>query len=265
MIKLYLDREMKRWQQAMGQVAGGQGGADAVHQLRMRSRRFREGLRLVGCNSRMLSRFNHSLGPPRDVEMLCQRLAEMAEATAGRDRLQKLFARQRLAQRKALAHRLRSASVRHLSQSMQAAAQTISLDEMEEKELTGEGLRKAYHRLRRLWKERPTHVKKHYLHALRRAIRKLRYAAEFLAPLGGKRVRRLAKRAVPWQQLLGDYHDAIIAQRLLRRTRSDEARVLVPQFRISEREIARKFWKKWRRKGWHKLRSQSKKAIKSLH
>jgi len=53
-------------------------------------------------------------------------------------------------------------------------------------------------------------------HALRIRTKRLRYAVEFVGPVYGKRARRLARRLVALQDLLGDHQDALVAVDRLR-------------------------------------------------
>lgn len=55
------------------------------------------------------------------------------------------------------------------------------------------------------------------LHEVRKAAKRLRYAAESATPVFGKQAGRLAKCAKELQTLLGDHHDTSVARDLLRR------------------------------------------------
>ena len=54
------------------------------------------------------------------------------------------------------------------------------------------------------------------LHEVRKAAKRLRYAAESARPVFGKRAKRLAKRAKRLQQLLGEHQDSVLAREALR-------------------------------------------------
>jgi CHAD domain-containing protein len=54
------------------------------------------------------------------------------------------------------------------------------------------------------------------LHRARRAYKRARYAAEVLRPVAGKPARRLAKRLTGLQDLLGAHQDSIVTRQLLR-------------------------------------------------
>ena len=61
------------------------------------------------------------------------------------------------------------------------------------------------------------------LHSVRKAAKRLRYAAETARPVTGKRIRRIGKQAKRVQSVLGDHHDAVITRAALRRLARDEA------------------------------------------
>jgi CHAD domain-containing protein len=59
------------------------------------------------------------------------------------------------------------------------------------------------------------------LHEVRKAAKRLRYAAESATPAFGKQARRLARSAKQLQTVLGDHHDTVVARDLLRRVGVD--------------------------------------------
>lgn len=61
------------------------------------------------------------------------------------------------------------------------------------------------------------------LHDVRKAAKRLRYAAETARPVTGKSIRRIGKAAKRVQSVLGDHHDAVITRSTLRRLALDEA------------------------------------------
>ena len=54
------------------------------------------------------------------------------------------------------------------------------------------------------------------LHEVRKAAKRLRYAAESVGPVFGKRAKRLAARAEAVQEHLGEHQDTLVARRMLR-------------------------------------------------
>ncbi|MFC7595967.1 CHAD domain-containing protein [Terrabacter sp. GCM10028922] len=69
--------------------------------------------------------------------------------------------------------------------------------------------------------DRDEHVTR--LHSVRKAAKRLRYAAETAAPVTGKRISRTGKHAKRIQSVLGDHHDAVITRATLRHLALDEA------------------------------------------
>jgi CHAD domain-containing protein len=61
------------------------------------------------------------------------------------------------------------------------------------------------------------------LHEVRKAAKRLRYAAETAAPVSGKKVWRIGRRAKRVQSALGDHHDAVMTRATLRHLALDEA------------------------------------------
>jgi CHAD domain-containing protein len=83
------------------------------------------------------------------------------------------------------------------------------------------------------------------LHALRIRGKRLRYAAELAAPVGGKRVQKLIKATKGLQDVLGDHQDAVIAEQEVRRLLAElgeeiEVNVVFVAGRLVERERARR-------------------------
>lgn len=68
----------------------------------------------------------------------------------------------------------------------------------------------------RVWKDTEEPVRKeHHLHQVRKAAKRLRYAAETAQPVFGKRALRLAARAEALQELLGEHQDTVVARAVL--------------------------------------------------
>lgn len=83
------------------------------------------------------------------------------------------------------------------------------------------------------------------LHALRIRGKRLRYAAELAAPMGGKQVQKLIKATKDLQDVLGDHQDAVVAEQELRRLLEElgepvETDVVFVAGRLVERERARR-------------------------
>jgi CHAD domain-containing protein len=115
-------------------------------------------------------------------------------------------------------------------------------------------LARPWRRLRRAARALDGDSRDEDLHRLRILCKRLRYAAEAVAPVAGKRARRLARGARRLQDVLGEHQDATIAEAWLRRTAADASpaeafaagEAYARQMVVAER--ARQDWPKaWRR------------------
>jgi len=70
--------------------------------------------------------------------------------------------------------------------------------------------------VRRMEKADDTAERDHELHEVRKAAKRLRYAAESAEPVLGSEATELAKRAEQVQEVLGDHQDSVVARDLLR-------------------------------------------------
>jgi CHAD domain-containing protein len=77
------------------------------------------------------------------------------------------------------------------------------------------GVRHEHRRARKIVRTLPEHPTDAQLHALRRAVRNGRYAAELAAAGGDRKARRYAKRAKGLQGVLGAHQDAVVATAML--------------------------------------------------
>ena len=77
-------------------------------------------------------------------------------------------------------------------------------------------IKKAFRRLRQRGKGIKAMPRPEDLHALRMRAKRLRYLLEFLTELSGKPGRRLVRRLTALQNLLGSYHDAVVAADIAR-------------------------------------------------
>jgi CHAD domain-containing protein len=95
------------------------------------------------------------------------------------------------------------------------------------------------------------------LHEVRKAAKRLRYAAEAAEPVAGRKAARMAKRAHKLQQILGLHQDSVVARKLLadlgaRAFRSGENGFTYGRLHAQEEALAdrseakfRKAWKKF--------------------
>jgi triphosphatase len=89
-------------------------------------------------------------------------------------------------------------------------------------------LKKAFRRLLRRGRQVRTAPTPEDLHALRIRAKRLRYLLEFLREVTGKPGRRLVKQLVRLQDLLGAYHDAVVAAEFVRLYVEGQGRTVEP-------------------------------------
>ncbi len=212
---------------------------DAVHRMRVATRRMRSALQVFG---RVIERdrarrltaelkwLADVLGPARDLEVLRERFDQAtaalpAEEVAGpvEQRFTRYFAR-----REAVA----ADDVRAALDDPRYFALLDDIDALlTDPPLTRRGRRparrelpgligrvdaKVTRRMRRADQQRPGPARDAALHEVRKAAKRLRYATEVALPVLGKPARRFRKRVKPVQQLLGEHHDAVVSRPVLR-------------------------------------------------
>ncbi len=208
-------------------------GTVPVHQMRVAVRRARSALSIfppvedtvvLTRGADALRALGHILGPARDWDVFMTETAPPVEAVLpDQPNLRSLLragARRRHAARAALSAYLTGAEFRLLSIEMAClAAAEWTLPETEPPPLTAF----AAGVLRSRWKKL-LHVGKSLealdnpaLHGLRLKAKRLRYAAEFFAPLfPGKATQRFIRRLSILQERLGVFNDTTVAETLLR-------------------------------------------------
>ncbi|HWG74634.1 MAG TPA: CYTH and CHAD domain-containing protein [Acidimicrobiales bacterium] len=88
------------------------------------------------------------------------------------------------------------------------------------------------------------------LHEVRIMAKRLRYACEAVAPVAGKAARRTAKDAAALQSVLGDHHDAVVAEGWLRAAARQDGgarSVVTGQLIAGERRVQDDARRQWRR------------------
>lgn len=206
---------------------------EAVHQTRVATRRLRSDLqtfaplledewgRDIGEKLRWLGGL---LGEARDADVLHARLKKRAEALpeddrpAGRKLAAELTSDQGQARAKLLAG---LAEDRYLGvvQTLVEASRSPQLlpDSHQPADSVGPSLlAKPWRKLRREVKALDNPPADDALHEVRIRAKRVRYAAEALAPVLGRRAARFAGAAAELQEILGEHHDAIVTGRLLR-------------------------------------------------
>ncbi|HEX2346133.1 MAG TPA: CHAD domain-containing protein, partial [Gaiellaceae bacterium] len=96
------------------------------------------------------------------------------------------------------------------------------------------------------------------LHDIRIRTKRVRYAAEAVAPLVGRQARAFAAEAARLQEVLGDLNDAVVAERWLREwahgSRSMQGVFTAGELAGLERAAAERSRSRWR-KAWKELSS----------
>ena len=239
---------------------------EAIHQARVGTRRIRSTLRTVrkllepDWNERLRSELKwlaDLLGEVRDADVLEGRLERRVAAlpegdqAAGR-RLWAHLAGQRADAHAALLDALAGPRAARLLDDVIAAVQAPALTERADEpaaEVLPALVAKDHKKLRKRIRKAGQDPDDGTLHKIRIRAKRTRYAAEAATPVAGKPARRLAKAAEDLQDLIGDQHDAVMAEGWLRET-ADQARrpTLVPAGELiaAERAAAAQGRATWR-------------------
>lgn len=111
------------------------------------------------------------------------------------------------------------------------------------------------------------------MHALRIAMKRLRYAVEFLRGLAPKRMGRLAKTASRYQDILGRFNDAVVACGRVRKAVREDDRDKIQAFllgyllacqRLAAMDAKYQFFRRWRAKGAKRLWQAIKSALQKF-
>jgi CHAD domain-containing protein len=212
---------------------------DAVHQMRVTTRRLRAALQAfpmvlpkpattrLRAELRWLGRL---LGDARDAEVLDQRfqaaLADLpAELVVGpaKARVTAYFAPEQAAARQATLRALDSRRYFRLLDDLdgllddppQTAAATAPADEILP-QAVARAYRLTQRRMRRARRAPAGTTREVALHEARKAAKRARYASEATEPVFGKKARRFARQMKAVQSVLGDHQDAVTARGVAR-------------------------------------------------
>jgi CHAD domain-containing protein len=211
---------------------------EAVHDLRSATRRARSALeayrrfynalaiRHLAAELKWLGRV---LGVPRDADVMLDRLRTHAAAlpagsasVAVKDRLEDELGVSRDAAHRKLQMAMVSARYFDLLDALEAFLGNPPVRQGGAEpagEAAGKQVAKAAKRLRRSDKaaRRARRGAEHEtsLHTVRKDAKRLRHVAESAEPVLGKRAAKIAKAAHSLQQILGDFHDSVVARDLL--------------------------------------------------
>ena len=207
---------------------------EQVHQARVATRRLRSDLRTfrdalepdwAGGLRDELKWLGRELGAVRDAEVMRERLGERADVLDAEDRraadalLRRLDDRQTEAREELIRSMREPRYAKLLDALVEGADAPAVLPEVAEAPAS-EALRPA---LEAPWKHLETAMDTagddptdQNLHAARIRAKRVRYAAEAVSPVFGKRARAFAEAAVELQDVLGEHQDAVVAGAWLR-------------------------------------------------
>lgn len=214
------------------------GGAEGVHQMRVAARRLRSVLGTYGDllppgTARLrpeLRWLGSALGAARDAEVMGERLRSLLEEQPEelvvgpvRRRIEgETAARSRQGHREAVAALTSTRYSRLLArlESLQARLADVPPAGQAARGSLGPLLQADVDRLRRRQRAvgtaAGTSAQDHALHEVRKAAKRLRYAAELAQPVHGEHATHLARVAEALQELLGEHQDSVVARELLR-------------------------------------------------
>ncbi|MFZ0492678.1 MAG: CHAD domain-containing protein, partial [Acidimicrobiia bacterium] len=195
----------------------------SVHQARVATRRLRSNLQTFGPLLRKekplrrdLRELGQLLGRVRDRDVFQLRLTSDAEAA---EALRSVWSRRRNSEWDELLHYLESDAFSRLTIELATWVCAPPVRDDGEKpplDVMGPLVRQRWVRLAEL--ARRPELDPPTLHRVRILTKRVRYGAELVAPVAGKRARRFAATAERLQDLLGEYRDATISHGILLRT-----------------------------------------------
>jgi CHAD domain-containing protein len=248
---------------------------EAVHQARVASRRIRSTLRTFSSvlepewTARLRDELRwlaDQLGEVRDADVLLARLeaglagVPEADKASGR-RLLGGLAAERDEARERLIQAMGEDRYASLLDDLVAAAQApavLAEAARPAAEVLVPLAAAAWSKLRKAVRRAGDEPSDEALHKIRIRAKRLRYAVEAVTPVAGKPARRLAKAAADLQDVLGEQHDAVVAEAWLRKAagagRRDQAVVAGELIALQRSSAARdrsrwpKAWKRCSRK-----------------
>jgi CHAD domain-containing protein len=241
---------------------------EGVHQARVSARRLRSDLRTfrtllhpdwAGPLREELRWLGTVLGEARDADVLSERVQGRAELIPATEAPGVANVLEALAQRRKEAHGVVIEALRSeryatlLDRLVEAAHHPMVLPEADAAvtEIVPNLIRGPWEHLRKAVRavgKRPSDVE---LHTIRIRAKRVRYAADALAPIMGKPARRFADAAAGLQTILGEHNDAVVAESWLRAWaaghRSNDAAFAAGMLAGIERAAAQEARYRWRR------------------
>ena len=252
---------------------------EGVHRARVAVRRLRSDLRTFRSLldeawsdpiRRELEWLGDALRDVRDLDVLSERLHEMVGPLAPEDRrrgerLVKRVRGQRTRSRERLMADLRSDRYRSLLQRLVEAASTPGVRDEDAARPAWEAMEpliaRPWRHLARACRDLGEDSPDEDLHAARIRAKRVRYAAEALAPMMGRRARTFARAAEELQEVLGRHQDAVVTAAWLREAaRAAPSTGLVAGLLIGREELERADARRRWRKAWKALRRSKKRT-----
>ncbi|HWT05173.1 MAG TPA: CHAD domain-containing protein [Xanthomonadales bacterium] len=246
-------------------------GEEIVHHARVAVRRLRSDLRTFlsvfdaawACALReRLSWLQDVLSAARDADVLIAGLRRRSETLSDADRrdvdeLLRTFRAEREAAYECIGVMLRDERYVPLLQDLVDAANRPPLTAEADERACGAIpaiIGDAWSTLRKRVRRRTRPPSERELHGIRIAAKRVRYAAEAVAPVAGRPARTLARAAERLQTVLGDEHDSVVACRRLRELAGEPHAFLAGELaalenlaRLEARATWRKAWRKAKR------------------
>src|SRR5258708_7246411 len=188
---------------------------NAVHDMRVAGRKLRAALKpfkkFLPASSKPIDRglfaIGTLLGTARDLDV---HLAYIARGPAGLASYRKDCVEQLRQARREVQEALRATSFYRLNETIEALWKGKLLDaERPANSAAHKLLKKQYRKLRKASKSLKTDSADAKLHRIRRALRRMRYAAQFFEPLGKPALQKIAAKLGKWQDLLGYRQDRL--------------------------------------------------------
>jgi CHAD domain-containing protein len=217
---------------------------DAVHQMRVATRRLRSALatyrRLLDREvaerlSGELKWLGEMLGPVRDLEVIREHLAGLVDSEPRslvigpvRERIVSTLDRERNAARQRMVDGLTSARYLQLIDSLDHGAEAVNGKRARRpaRKMLPVELRRTHRRMRRrLHAALSAEPRRDELfHEVRKAAKRVRYAADSASEALGTKAEKLAKRMEEGQEILGAHQDSVVSRDVLRRLATDAQR-----------------------------------------
>ena len=210
---------------------------EALHDMRVATRRLRAAVRIfeAGLPTRAQQRLSQelrwlgeTLGGVRDLDVQLAKLASFSTAAPAGFRpplrcLRDYLVTERTSRRGAMLARLETKRYWRLLLQLEGFASSRAPRRPRDPEALQpiatagrRAIKKAFRRLLERGAKIHEMPRPEDLHALRIRAKRLRYLLEFLQELTGKAGRRLVKQLTKLQDLLGSYHDAVVAAEFVR-------------------------------------------------